>query len=706
MIHYLEHRRTWIIETDQAAYGLGLTETGQLIHLYFGESLPYHTDYPEPRDQHGWASFNSRADRNPEEYTGWGGVRYSEPCLKVEFHDHVRDLVLVYKEYVIQDGALVITLRDAHYPLEIRLNYKPFAELNLIQRTAEIVNTGEHPVDLEQVLSGELHLPAENHYRLSYLSGKWAGETQLRQIEMPDAKFILESRGGTTSHQTNPWFAMDPDGCSTEDYGKVFFGALAYSGNWKMVFEKRFGKIKASAGVHDFDFRWRLNAGETFAAPAFTIGYSAEGFGGASRQLHQYQLEYVLPRQTVRQDRKVLYNSWEATRFDVNEQDQIRLAELAATLGVELFVMDDGWFGRRNDDHAGLGDWTVNPEKFPNGLRPLIERVEELGMEFGIWVEPEMVNPDSDLYRRHPDWVYHFPNRVNSEMRNQLVLNLAREDVKQYLIGCLDRLLTENRIRFVKWDMNRLFSEPGYLDAPYEQQREIWVRHVRSLYDIVETLRKNHPDVHFQSCSGGGGRVDLGILELFDQVWVSDNTDAYDRLFIQEGYSYAYCAKTMESWVTAEQHWMNNRRLPLRFRFHVAMTGVLGIGENLHAWSEKEREEARGYVEAYKKVRSGIQNGRQYRLQSPKNNPVSSVMYVSEQQDTAVVFAFLYGNRNGDELRPLRLKGLDETKYYVLEGTEQRRSGKAWMSVGIELELKGDLDSCMLVLRADPSPNQ
>ncbi|MFC4778798.1 alpha-galactosidase [Paenibacillus sp. GCM10023252] len=698
MIRYQEDARSWVLETDLTAYVLGISERGHLLHAYYGSKLPYDADYPPAADGHGWGSFNSAEDRNPEEYMAWGGIRYAEPCLKATFADHVRDVVLQYDLFSIEGNQLTIVMRDKVYPLQVELLYQVLPGLNLIEREVRLANLGSSPITLEQALSGTLHLPREESYRLSYLTGKWAGETQLQQMNMPEGKFVMESRSGITSHHTNPWFALDAGGAADERQGVVYYGALAYSGNWKIATESRLGRTRVTAGIHDFDWAWELKGGTTFTVPKLVLGCSAEGFGGASRSLHDYQRQLVLPAPHRSELRKVLYNSWEATTFDVNEEDQGKLAEIAAELGVEQFIMDDGWFGARNTDKAGLGDWVVNPEKFPNGLQPLIDKVESLGMEFGIWVEPEMVNPDSDLYRAHPDWVYHYPTRERSMMRTQCVLNLARPDVREYLFNCLDKLLTDNRIRFVKWDMNRGFSEPGYPDASAEEHREIWTRHVQGLYEMVRQLKENHPEVIFQSCSGGGGRVDLGILQYFDQVWTSDNTDAYDRLSIQEGFSHVYSAKVMEAWVTAEEHWMNGRRLPLKYRFHSAMTGVLGIGEDLHKWSEAEREEAKGYIAQYKVIRPIVQHGRQYRLRSTRQGIVSSVMYVSEDGREAVVFGFLLGNRNGDELPLIRLDGLDAKALYREEQSRTMKSGSAWKTMGVTLPLRGDFDSCLLRL--------
>jgi alpha-galactosidase len=364
-------------------------------------------------------------------------------------------------------------------------------------------------------------------------------------------------------------------------------------------------------------------------------------------------------------------------------ESQARLAELAAGMGIELFVMDDGWFEGRSDDTAGLGDWWPDPRKFPDGLGPLVERVNALGMDFGLWVEPEMVNPNSQLYRQHPDWVIHFPNRARTEARSQLILNYARRDVQDYILALLDRLLSEHNIAFIKWDMNRNVSEPGWMDAEGDP-RELWVRYVQGVYRVWGELRRRHPQVVWQSCSGGGGRADLGILRLADQIWVSDNTEATARLNIQEGFSHIFPANTMEAWVTDA----NAERISLSFRFHASMCGSLGVGGHLLHWSEAERREAAGWIALYKEIRHIVQLGDQYRLRSPQSGPFSAVQYMSKDRSEGVLFAFRTHIPEPFMLPPLYLRGLDPAALYEIEGEAEPRSGAAWMHAGIQLWLK------------------
>ncbi len=678
---------TWILETANTAYAFGLNSQGFLLHTYWGQKLPRAEDYPLASEFTGWSSFNGATDVYTEEFPAYAGSKYTEPCLKTTFADGVRDTVLVFDSSEVLDSELRIVLRDSYYPLTITLHYKIHVEYDLLERFVTVQNSGDTPVTLERLFSAQWHPPAHRQYRLSHLAGAWFKETQMHREVLDSGTKVLESRRITTSHQNNPWFALDnalqP---ATESTGEVWFGVLAWSGNWKLTAESMiYQQTRVSIGLNDWDFALRLEGGQSFTSPSSLGGYSSAGFGAASRALHHYVREEVLPHK--HQLRKVLYNSWEATTFDVNEPDQVKLAEIAAEMGVELFVLDDGWFHGRNLDNAALGDWWADEKKFPNGLNPLIEKVNALGMDFGLWLEPEMVNADSDLYRAHPDWVIHFPTRERTEARNQMILNLARGDVQDYLIDLLDKLLSQHNIAFIKWDMNRNVSEPGWQNVL--EPKEIWVRYVEGVYRLWGTLRERHPNVIWQSCSGGGGRADLGILHFADQVWISDMTEPTMRLRIQEGYSQIFPANTMEAWVTD----MGAKHLPLEFRFHVTMAGLLGIGANLHHWNDQDRALAKKLILEYKAVRQIIQNGQQYRLRSAFEGFFSSVMYVSPDQSEAVLFAFRTHAPDPVLLPPIHLAGLAPTALYKIG--ETIRSGLAWQQIGLEIRLT-DFSSLML----------
>lgn len=687
----------WILETRATAYALGLNQAGLLTHRYWGRRLPYPSDYPAAINPLPWG-FNSPAQLTPEEYPGYEDMKFTDPCLKVTFADGVRNVVLRFDSAEIRESStpeLHVHLRDTVYPLRLTVHYRSYAAYDLIERWVTVTNAGDRPVLIERIWSAQWHLPQGETYRLTHLTGRHMDELHLRRAWLTHGLKVLESRRITSSHHHNPWFAVDR-GYADEDGGEVWFGTLAWSGNWKLVAEVTdFGSTRVSIGLNDWDFAWQLGPGETFTTPGSYAGYTCEGFGGASRRLHDFVRDMLVPHGHA--PHKVLYNSWEATGFDVDERSQIRLAELAAKIGVELFVMDDGWFHGRDDDTAGLGDWWPDERKVPHGLAPLIERVNDLGMDFGLWIEPEMVNPNSELYRRHPDWVLHFPNRVRTEGRNQLILNLARTDVQDYLIDQIDRLLAAHTIAFVKWDMNRNVSEPGWPDASGDP-RELWVRYVHGLYRVWGTLRERHPHVVWQSCSGGGGRADLGVLRLADQIWPSDNTDPLARLAIQEGFSYPFPTGTMEAWVTD----MGAAYLPLAFRFHVSMCGVLGVGSHLGRWSPEQLAEAARWIALYKEIRPIIQDGDLYRLRSAQAHPFSALLYVSKDRAEGVLFAFRTHLPAPAQLPPLYLRGLAPDTQYVIEGVAEPRSGSAWMYAGLQLEL-GDFESTVRRIRRKDS---
>ncbi len=685
----------WILETDHSAYAFGLDAEGRLVNCYWGERLLKPDDYPRPGFPAGWASFNDAGQLAREEYPAETGLKYIEPCFKASYAGGQRDTLLQFESAEQTGEELSLRLRDPLQNLLVILSYRLHSAYDLIERWAEACNESQAEIRIERILSAQMHLPRAGSYRLSHLYGRWADEWNLRRETLHIGTKILESRRITTSHHANPWFAVD-GGQADEDHGEVWFGALAWSGNWKFIAEtNEFAATRLSLGLNDWDFAWQLCPGEKFCTPSALIGYTPNGFGQASRNLHSYTREQVLPNgQTLR---KVLYNSWEATDFRVDEGSQAALAELAAEMGVELFVMDDGWFHGRNHDRAGLGDWWPDEQKFPNGLKPLIERVNSLGMDFGLWVEPEMVNPDSDLYRSHPDWVIHFPGRARSEARNQFILNFAREDVQEYIFEKLDRILAENNIRFIKWDMNRNASEPGWDSAPGDP-RELWVRYVQGLYRVWGKLRERHPQVTWQTCSGGGGRIDLGILRLADQAWISDNTEPAARLNIQHGYSQAYPACAMEAWVTD----MGPEYIPLEFRMHVSMCGALGIGGHLVRWGAEKRAEAARWIALYKEIRALIQFGDLYRLRSPQEHSFSALQYVSKDKKEAVLFAFRSHQPLVPHLEfqpPLYLRGLEPNALYSVEGCEGFRSGLAWMRSGIDLALPGDYQSVIRRIR-------
>ncbi|GHE79886.1 alpha-galactosidase [Streptomyces longispororuber] len=689
--------RTWLLSGPTSSYALRLTDRDELLHLHWGPRLALAdaealAAAPPPPER----PFESRLDGR-EEYPVEGGPRFVRPALSARAGG-VRGTEWRFAGARHGEDELRLTFTDPLHHLDVLLAYRLRGDV--VERYAVLTHrgpAGSPEVELARADSATWTLPRRERWRLSQLHGRWAAESRLVRSDLAYGEHVIGSRRGHTGHQHLPWVALDA-GDATEDHGEVYGCALAWSGSWRIAVHRLpDGAVQVTGGPgHDDSGFEVLTPGTAYVTPVFAGLWSDGGFGGASRAWHAYQRAHVIPDEG--EVRPVLYNSWEATGFDICEAQQRELAGRAAALGVELFVVDDAWFGRRTSDRAGLGDWTPNPERFPRGLRPLAEHVHHLGMDFGIWVEPEMVNADSDLYRAHPDWVQHHPGRTRTEYRNQLVLNVARDDVRAYLWERLDALLSDAPVDYVKWDFNRCFTDPGWPGEPWPQR--LWSAHVHGVYDLIDRLRAAHPAVAFESCSGGGGRVDLGILSRTDQVWTSDNTDPADRLAIQYGFSHAHPARVMAAWVTDSPNTqLNGRVSPLRFRFVSAMAGVLGIGGDLTRWSDEELAEARRWVELYKEIRPVVQLGDLYRLRPPGDG-LGAVQYV--RGDDVVVLAWLRAQAYGEEPPPLRLSGLDASAAYVCRDTGTVHRGALLLHHGLRTGLRGDLDAAVFRLRRAP----
>ena len=714
-IHFDAASKVFRIDAGDVTYAFGINNVDELQPVYWGRQLSSTDKFPPTLTKPEAAAFDSSTTTTPNEYAGWGGGLYVEPALKVSYPDGNRDLVLHYVSHMIKGDELTITLKDIERDLFVELHYTVDPETGIIGRSAVIMNKTSAPVTIEEAAAATWSLPRGTDYSLRYLAGRWAGEWNLQRQAIRPGETVLESKRGSTGHQNNPWFAIERGEHPDEESGDVWFGALAWSGSWRITVEQdQLQQIRVTGGFNPFDFSYQLLPGKELATPVFYGGFSHHGIGEASRLLHRFELTKILPQAPDPRPRPVLYNSWEATGFDVNEAGQEALAEKAASIGVERFVMDDGWFGQRKNDHAGLGDWYVNPQKFPNGLKPLIDKVHSLGMDFGLWVEPEMVNPNSDLYRKHPDWVLNFTGRPRTEQRNQLVLNLARQDVRDYVYGFLDNLLSHNQISFLKWDYNRNWSEPGWPAVAPDQQQAVYVDYVRNLYSILRELRAKYPHLEIESCSGGGGRVDLGILGLTDEVWPSDNTDPFDRLRIQDGFTYAYSPGVMMAWVTDSPSWMNDRSTSLEYRFLSSMQGSLGVGANLNKWTPEEFETAKQLIAAYKQVRETVQHGSLYRLVSPRDgSEISVTESVALNKNQAVLFAFLHSSQMGYPFPRVYMRGLEPKANYrvtpiagtMVKGSPTIASGSYWMGHGVDVNLRGDFQAAAFRLDTVTDPD-
>ncbi|MFI1761106.1 alpha-galactosidase [Streptomyces sp. NPDC020800] len=692
MADIAENGRTWLLSGPTSSYALHLTDADELLHLHWGPRitladaealaagpLPAYWPFESPLDGH-------------EEYPVEGGPRFVRPALSVRTGER-RGTEWRFVTHDTEGGAggEELRLRFDDDGIAVTLHYRMRGDV--VERWVTVENGAHARVELLRADAATWTLPDREGWRLSQLHGRWAAESLLTTAPLTHGEKIIGSRRGHTGHQHLPWVALDTD--ATEERGEVYGCALGWSGSWRIaVAQLPDARVQITGGAgYDDSGLLLLQPGESYTTPVFAGLWSDGGFGGASRTWHAYQRAHVVP--DAERDRPVLFNSWEATTFDISEEQQAALARLAAGIGVELFVVDDGWFGARTSDRAGLGDWTPNPDRFPHGLKPLADQVHGLGMQFGIWVEPEMVNPDSDLYRAHPDWVQYQAGRNRTELRNQLVLNLAREDVQEYLWEQLDALLSGAPIDYVKWDFNRCFTDAGWPGEPYPQR--LWVDHVRALYALLDRLRAAHPHVAFESCSGGGGRIDLGVLSRTDQVWTSDNTDPLDRLAIQHGFSQIHPARVMAAWVTDSPNaQLNGRVSSLRFRFVSAMAGVLGVGGDLTEWTAEELAEAGEWVSLYKEIRPVVQRGDLYRLRPPAGG-LSAVQYVLG--DETVVLACLQAQHYGEPVPALRLRGLDPAAQYECRETGEVHRGAVLLHHGLRTGLTGDLDAKVLILR-------
>lgn len=673
----------FILETKNTHYVLGVDKYGYNHHLYWGRKCDA-DDYfiDEKSDEN---SNHSMLDDFKQEYTPFGQTMFRGSAIKAEFADGCRDICLKYDGCESEGNTLKLNFSDKVYPLSITLNYSVCDDNDIITRWTTVKNNSDNCVFFEKLFSAEFNLPSKKPYTFKNTNGAWGGENIEANTTLESGTLVSESRRGNSGHNQSPYFIAYQN--ADEKIGDVYFAALAYSGNFKVKAERDlFNTTRVIIGMSDFDFRFELKANEEFDTPKVFCGHT-QGFGDMSRQMNKFAVNNVLPKTFNDKILPVLYNSWEATGFDVSCENQTALAEIAAKIGVELFVMDDGWFGKRNNDRAGLGDWFINKEKFPDGLDKLINKVNTLGMDFGIWVEPEMVNRDSDLYRAHPEWAYHFDNRYSCELRNQLVLNMTRADVQEYIFNCLNDLLSNHNIKYVKWDMNRPFSEVGAenLDCP----QMLWYLHTKAVYDIVDKLKELHPGTAFESCASGGGRADYGALLHYDQVWTSDNTDGIDRMVIQKGYSLLRPIKTMRAWVTDIAG--INKPCSLDFRFNIAMQGSLGIGGNLTSYSEEDLQICKKNVTIYKEIREIVQFGNLYRNMDIDEDEILFNQYVNDDRTKSVAFIAANGTRFYKKSVPLLFDGLDEKKHYTLtiDNETYEKSGAYLMNRGIDLTVRG-----------------
>lgn len=595
--------------------------------------------------------------------------------------------------------TLVIFLEDAASSLKLELYYVVFADRDVIARSARITNGGKEAVRLEKMMSACLELP-NGSWEAIHFHGRHAMERRLERLPLMHGTMEVGSRRGTSSHQHNPGVILcSPD--ATEEHGGCYGLSLIYSGNFSMEIEMdQMDSVRAVCGINPEFFEYRLEPGEAFDTPQLMMTYSGSGLGRMSANFHSIIRHNLCRGKYKFARRPVLINNWEATYFDFNEEKILSIARQASELGIEMLVLDDGWFGSRDSDNAGLGDWFVNTDKLKGGLTDLVTGINGLGMKFGIWIEPEMVNEDSRLYREHPDWALTIPGRKPCRSRNQLVLDMSRSEVRDYVFDSIAAVLKSANVEYVKWDMNRSICDVYSAVLPKERQGEVYHRYVLGIYDLMERFTSSFPNILFEGCSGGGGRFDPAILYYSPQIWCSDDTDGIERLEIQYGTSFFYPISAVGSHVSAIPNHQTGRRTPLATRGVVAMAGSFGYEMDLNLLTEDEKEAVKAQVEDYKKYYDLIHNGDYYRLASPQGDSgFTAWQFVSgDKTRTLLNLVITHVRANAPDLW-FKLRGLDPEKRYRLEENGRIYSGSALMNAGISIPMiMGDYPAVQMVL--------
>lgn len=563
-----------------------------------------------------------------------------------------------------------IELADAQAKLRARLYLTAFYDCDVIAQRIEYSNEGEAPVVLRRAMSMQLDLPLAD-YRLTTFTGAWAAERQKTERTLATGVFVNDSKLGASSAKANP-FVMLSEGNADEDTGRVYAFNLVYSGNHAEIFEQSFfGHTRCLVGINPSGFSWTLRPGEHFEAPEAVMSFSNAGFGALSRGMHRFVRRHIVRGAWRDRERPVLVNNWEGTWMDFDEKKLLAIAKEGAEAGAELFVMDDGWFGARNDDRRGLGDWFVNTEKLPRGLEGLQKKLEAMGLLFGLWVEPEMINEDSDLYRMHPDWAVQTPGRAAALGRHQLLLDLTRLEVRAYILNSMSRIFSCAKIAYVKWDYNRNFSDSYSPSLPKERQGEFAHRYILGLYEILGALAARFPDILFESCASGGNRFDLGMLAFMPQIWASDNTDPLCRVEIQEGTSYGYPLSVIGAHVSASPSQSALRRTGIETRFNIAAFGLLGYEMDMTELTSFERKCIKAQIAWYKEHRRVLQFGDFYRVPIPGPGGKRAWLCVSPDRRKAVALFFQQTALAGRTRDVLKLAGLDDALEYTVLGREQ-----------------------------------
>lgn len=725
-IWFNEECRQFHLTNGEISYIFRVSEDGKLLQLYYGVAVPERDySYLVELQHRPMTTYRKEGDLRyslehvRQEFPEYGTTDFRHPaiCLRQENGSRITDFVYVshqivdgkpaleglpatYTEAQMEAKTLILTLRDALTEVEAQLFYTIFADWPVIARSSKVINQGGETCYLESLASLSLDLP-DADYDWLQLSGAWARERYIKERPLQQGIQSIESTRGISSPHHNPFVALKRSK-TTEFSGPVLGASLVYSGNFFIQAEvDTYDVTRLQIGINPFGFEWKLAAGQSFTSPEALLVYSERGLNGMSQVFHQLFRRRLARGYWRERARPVLINNWEATYFDFSEDQLLDLAENAQEVGVELFVLDDGWFGQRTNDRAGLGDWFVNPERLPQGLGPLAERIHVLGMKFGLWFEPEMVNKDSQLYRTHPDWLLAVPDRQPHHGRNQFVLDYSRSEVVDEIFERLSVVIKEAQLDYIKWDMNRPLTDV-FSDAwPADQQGEIFHRYVLGVYDLYERLISRYPSLLFESCSSGGGRFDPGMLYYAPQAWTSDDSDAIERLKIQYGTSLLYPLSSMGAHVSIVPNHQTNRLTPLKTRGNVAFFGSFGYELDLNQLSPEELAEVRKQIAFYKRHRELIHNGTFYRLQSPfKRDGQTAWMLVSQDQNTALLGTFKGLNQVNRSHQRLQLKGLAVDKVYRLEGRSY--TGAELMRVGL---VTTDASSGQLLEASEQKPS-
>ena len=724
-IFYQQQNRIFTLQTKHTTYQMKVDDFGFLLHLYYGSRVAGNMDYLLTYYDRGFSGnpYDAGNDRTysmdvlPQEYPTMGIGDYRNSALVICNQDRSECCDLRYVGYDIREGkyglpglpavhansqdaeTLEIVLEDAVSKVQVRLLYGVLEQSNIITRSVKIINGGSDNIVVEKALSACLDF-ITGDYDLISLYGRHAMERNYQRVEIAHGSHVIGSRRGTSSHQYNPAVIV-ADKNTTEDSGDCYGMVFVYSGNFMCEAEKdQFDQTRVMIGLQSDLFHYPLAPQETFFVPETILCYSDKGFGDLSLKYHRCIREHICRGKYSDRSRPVLVNSWEAAYFDFNGETILQLAKDAAELGIDMVVMDDGWFGRRNDDNGALGDWQVNEQKLGCTLGELIRKINDIGIKFGIWIEPEMISEDSDLYREHPDWIIQIPGRKPVRGRNQLVLDFSRQEVREYIFKQICSVLDQGNTEYIKWDMNRSISD---IYSSAGVQGKVAYDYVLGVYDFLEKLTAKYPEILIEGCSGGGGRFDAGMLYYTPQIWCSDNTDALDRLRIQYGTSFFYPMSTIGAHVSAVPNHQTGRDISLRTRGVVAMTGAFGYELSIARLCAEEKDEIREQVRQYKKYEELIRMGDYYRLSDPFQDAYAAWMHVSEDKKQVLVHVVMLENHGNMTVSYVRMKGLMPDVVYEEADSGQCYYGSALMKAGIPMPVElGEYRAYRFVFRAKP----